>query len=95
MPTYEYHCSKCDYEFEKFLPVSHYSKELDCPVCGEKAKLKITGGNGLIFKGNGFYITDYARKKSFVNNDTKKNQNGKEKKSENPKSSGKDLSKNK
>lgn len=59
MPTYKYQCPECGYEFERFSSISSYSKELECPVCGAKAHLAITGGSGLIFKGSGFYITDY------------------------------------
>jgi len=88
MPTYEYHCRKCNYDFEKFMQVSNYAKEIECPVCGEKASLKITGGNGLIFKGSGFYITDYARKKSTSNSNNKGHSNGKLEKKEKPKSKG-------
>jgi putative FmdB family regulatory protein len=66
MPTYEYVCSKCGHEFEKFQPIA--DKPLaKCPedLCGQKrwgrgtVKRKIGGGAGLIFKGSGFYITDY------------------------------------
>jgi putative FmdB family regulatory protein len=66
MPTYEYVCSKCGHEFEKFQPIA--DKPLSkCPknLCGQKAwgkgtvKRKIGAGAGLIFKGTGFYITDY------------------------------------
>lgn len=66
MPTYEYVCSKCGHEFEKFQPIA--DKALSrCPedLCHQKkwgrgaVKRKIGGGAGLIFKGSGFYITDY------------------------------------
>jgi putative FmdB family regulatory protein len=66
MPTYEYVCAKCGHEFEKFQPIAEEAlttclKE----VCAEKkwargrVKRKISTGGGLIFKGSGFYITDY------------------------------------
>jgi putative FmdB family regulatory protein len=59
MPTYEYACSKCGYHFEKFQSMRDEPLR-KCPKC-HKAALKrlIGGGAGLIFKGSGFYITDY------------------------------------
>jgi putative FmdB family regulatory protein len=62
MPTYEYCCQNCHYEFEVFQSIS--SKPIDtCPRCHQKTVIrKISGGSGLIFKGSGFYITDYSRK---------------------------------
>ena len=64
MPTYQYRCKECGYLFEKFSTITSYKKEVSCPVCHGKAKLKISGGSGIIFKGSGFYITDYQRKKN-------------------------------
>ena len=70
MPTYEYVCEKCGHQFEKFQPMA--AKALStCPedVCGQKrwgkgkVKKMISGGAGLIFKGSGFYITDYRSDK--------------------------------
>src|ERR1039457_5521983 len=66
MPTYEYVCSKCGHEFEKFQSMSDKPLEI-CPkdLCGRKkwgkgnVKKQIGLGAGLIFKGSGFYITDY------------------------------------
>lgn len=58
MPTYEFVCTSCGYTFEKFQSMSS-SKSTTCPLCGEKARLKISSGAGIIFKGNGFYSTDY------------------------------------
>src|SRR6266404_3846126 len=66
MPTYEYVCSKCDHHFEKFQPIAE-SALATCPkeLCGMKkwgrgkVKRAIVAGAGLIFKGSGFYITDY------------------------------------
>ncbi len=58
MPTYEYECSSCQYLFEAFQNISE--KPLtECPRCGGPVKRKISGGSGLLFKGKGFYITDY------------------------------------
>ncbi|HYV30279.1 MAG TPA: zinc ribbon domain-containing protein [Candidatus Binatia bacterium] len=70
MPTYEYVCQKCGHHFEKFHSIS--AKPLaTCPkdLCGQKrwgkgkVKKMISGGAGLLFKGSGFYITDYRSEK--------------------------------
>ena len=62
MPTYEYVCQKCGHEFEQFQSMSDAPLK-KCPKC-KKAALKrlVGGGAGLIFKGTGFYITDYKNK---------------------------------
>ena len=62
MPTYRYKCDSCGYVFEQFSSISSYNKELECPVCQGISHLSITGGTGIIFKGSGFYITDYQKK---------------------------------
>ena len=61
MPTYEYECTKCAHHFEAFQKIDAKPKK-QCPRCRAKVKRLISGGCGLIFKGNGFYITDYKRK---------------------------------
>jgi putative FmdB family regulatory protein len=58
MPTYEFLCSACKEKFELFLPMSSRLVQ-PCPKCGRQSKRLISGGGGLIFKGSGFYITDY------------------------------------
>jgi len=60
MPTYEYKCTKCGTEFEvvKKITAKPGSK---CPKCGSKAEPQLSGGAGLVFKGSGFYLTDYGR----------------------------------
>jgi len=70
MPTYEYACSKCGHEFEKFQsmadkPLTVCPKELCAQKKWGKGKVskKISAGAGLIFKGSGFYITDYRSEK--------------------------------
>jgi len=64
MPTYEYFCKNCQYEFEAFQSMSADPIKI-CPKCEQASVIrKISGGSGLIFKGSGFYITDYARKNS-------------------------------
>jgi putative FmdB family regulatory protein len=57
MPTYEYRCD-CGGEFEKFGRMSD-PPVAECPDCGAEAKRKLSAGAGLLFKGSGFYITDY------------------------------------
>ena len=70
MPTYEYVCEKCGHQFEQFQSIS--AKPLTtCPetACSQKrwgkgkVKRAISGGAGLLFKGSGFYITDYRSDK--------------------------------
>jgi len=61
MPTYEYRCPD-GHEFEHFFSTIGGSKELmPCPTCGRDAQRLISGGTGLLFKGSGFYITDYGK----------------------------------
>lgn len=63
MPTYEYECDACEYSFE------HYQSMMDkklkkCPQCGKiKLHRLIGAGSGIIFKGSGFYETDFKNKK--------------------------------
>ncbi|MBI5382858.1 MAG: zinc ribbon domain-containing protein [Opitutae bacterium] len=61
MPTYEYACLKCGKDFEVFQSMK--DKPLAVCTCGKKGKVqrKIGRGAGLIFKGTGFYITDYKK----------------------------------
>lgn len=58
MPTYQYQCSECKHEFEEFQKITDDALE-SCPECDGKIKRIISGGAGLLFKGSGFYITDY------------------------------------
>ena len=58
MPTYEYRCPACGTDFEKFQKMSD-PPVAECPGCGAAAERRISGGSGLLFKGSGFYITDY------------------------------------
>jgi putative FmdB family regulatory protein len=73
MPTYEYACLKCGKDFEAFQSMK--DAPLKVCTCGKKGKVrrKIGGGAGLIFKGTGFYQTDYK------NVSSKKEESGKEK----------------
>jgi putative FmdB family regulatory protein len=59
MPTYEYACP-AGHEFEKFQKMTDKPRA-KCPVCGKRATRKISGGAGLVFRGSGFYITDYGK----------------------------------
>ena len=59
MPTYEYACPQ-GHQFEKFQKMSDKPRAR-CPVCDELSTRKISGGAGLVFKGSGFYITDYGK----------------------------------
>jgi putative FmdB family regulatory protein len=63
MPTYEYRCQKCDHTFEAFQSMTEKPLR-KCPKCGGAVKRLISSGAGLIFKGSGFYITDYKNKSS-------------------------------
>ena len=58
MPTYEYKCKECGHQFEAFQSMSA-EPLTDCEKCAGTVERVISGGAGLIFKGSGFYITDY------------------------------------
>ena len=61
MPTYEYRCPE-GHEFEKFYrTISSAETTPACPVCGKPAERQVSGGAGLMFKGSGFYLTDYGK----------------------------------
>jgi putative FmdB family regulatory protein len=59
MPTYDYECSACGHKFEKFQPIT--AKPIrKCPICSRSTVKRLLGtGAGIIFKGSGFYCTDY------------------------------------
>jgi len=61
MPTYEYECSSCGHRFEEFQSITAKPME-KCPKCGKAVKRLIGNGGGIIFKGSGFYQTDYRSK---------------------------------
>ena len=61
MPTYEYRCKSCGYEFEEFQSMSSDPLVI-CPKCAEPSlKRLMSSGAGLVFKGSGFYQTDYKK----------------------------------
>ncbi len=103
MPTYDYQCQKCDHEFEVFqsMKARRLSK---CPEedCGGKVKRLLGTGAGIIFKGSGFYETDYrsesyqkaakADKPSSSSSGDKKKKNSDKAKTSKPKASTKSSS---
>lgn len=59
MPTYEYECEKCGYRFEEFQKMTDEPLK-NCPKCKENGLKRLIGvGGGIIFKGPGFYTTEY------------------------------------
>lgn len=73
MPTYEYECRKCGHRFDHSQPI--IAKPLThCPKCKSKIRRVISGGSGFLFKGSGFYATDY-RSSSYKEKAGKEKQN--------------------
>ena len=62
MPTYEYECEKCKHQFEKFQKISDDPIKI-CPFCKEKVRRLISGGCGIIFKGDGFPSNDIKKER--------------------------------
>ena len=61
MPTYEFRCPT-GHEFEKFYrSIASAPSIVACPECGKTAERQLSAGGGLVFKGSGFYITDYGK----------------------------------
>ena len=64
MPTYAYQCKSCNYEFDEFQRISDPSLT-ERPSCKKQTLIRIIGGGaGLVFKGSGFYLTDYKKSSS-------------------------------
>lgn len=61
MPTYDYKCKSCGNQYDKFQSIVSETRDI-CPICGKEAERIISAGTGLIFKGSGFYTTDYKNK---------------------------------
>ena len=60
MPTYGYRCPACGHEYDKLQKISDLTRA-ECPECGTPGERIISGGVGVVFKGSGFYETDYKR----------------------------------
>ncbi|MCL2007742.1 MAG: zinc ribbon domain-containing protein [Treponema sp.] len=71
MPTYGYECKACKHSFDVFQSMKDDPMKI-CPECGKELRRLINGGNGIIFKGNGFYITDKNGKSTIGTGDTAK-----------------------
>lgn len=64
MPTYQYKCNHCSHEFEEFQSMKD-SPLVTCPNCKQDRLQRVIGtGGGMIFKGSGFYLTDYVKNPS-------------------------------
>jgi len=64
MPTYDYECRKCGHRFEFFQSITAEPLK-KCPECGKRTLRRLIGaGAGIIFKGSGFYVTDYKQSSS-------------------------------
>ena len=65
MPTYEYKCEDCEEQFEFFQKMTEEPVKV-CPMCGGDLQRLISGGIGVIFKGSGFYTTDYKNSSNHI-----------------------------
>ena len=65
MPTYEYECKKCGYQFDRFQSITAAPLKT-CPKCKGRVHRMLTTGSGIIFKGSGFYETDYKHQHASV-----------------------------
>lgn len=88
MPTYDYHCDACGHDFELFQPMNSKPQKT-CPECkARKARRLIGTGGGILFKGSGFYETDYRsanyqkRAKEETSSSSSASDKGSDKKSE-------------
>jgi len=82
MPTYQYKCNFCEYEFEEFQSMKEEAL-VRCPECGKDGLKRLIGtGGGMIFKGSGFYLTDYAKHPSDKGGSSSKKESSGDKKPE-------------
>ena len=77
MPTYVYECRRCGHRFELMQSIVDPPRQR-CPECRGKVKRVLMPGGGLIFKGSGFYITDYKRKEQPVEGEASSTSGSKE-----------------
>ncbi len=85
MPTYGYRCKSCSYEMEEFQKITD-PPLMNCPSCHKDTLVRIIGaGAGLVFKGSGFYLTDY-KKKSVGGGESSASSGGKKKTESKPES---------
>ena len=81
MPTYDYICNDCEKMYEYFQSMSDAPIK-ECPECNKNSLRRvISGGTGLIFKGSGYYLTDYKNKKTQSSENKKSNKKKKDNKS--------------
>lgn len=66
MPTYEYECSVCKTSIEEFHSINE-TPDIICPDCKSKMNKIISSGASIVFKGTGFYVTDYPKDKGKTN----------------------------
>ena len=77
MPTYEYQCEQCG-EVSEYLQSMSEAAKTTCELCGGKLVKLLSAGSGLIFKGSGFYITDYKNAKTSPSKSESSKESGKE-----------------
>ncbi len=96
MPTYDYECKTCEHKWEEFQSIKAAPLK-KCPECGKNSATRLIGtGAGILFKGDGFYITDYrsdSYKKAAAADSGKSSSSESTPKAEAPKASGSTSSK--
>ena len=94
MPTYDYQCQDCGHNWELFQSMNDLPVKA-CPICKKRKAKRLLGlGAGIIFKGTGFYETDYKNKKSEKKESGSESSSEKNSKKENSKSGNDSNSKN-